>query len=585
MGSETAPLFFYCVSFNVRPHHYLCSIFFAVLGLVMSRYFIIIFVFLATSADATYNTQFDAQNACYSSSAAAGPNFTGGAACGSNNLFPGTSYYYLVCYSEEYDDTGVFYPECSGSYVEQSNNSFDYIGIDCAAQGLISSPTTGECEAPPPPDCSHGQYSDGCAKDCPATAWSSAGSVGYGMACPGDFGDPPPPGEGPPPPDGWGCISNYAVGACSEPPPGFGDSGDTSDDPSSDADNGSFSGAGGGTGTGDSGSGSGSGEGGEGTAGNNSDPFKSGASPIAGEQTLHDYCLDNYYADSRCSDNFDLTPEPVDLCPNGGLPHATYGCDYTTTVPCPVGTFPTFNETCVSPSNTLTPSGPPPATLPPPPEISSNTRDTTTVETSCDDTGTCTTTTITTEESGEPVSAVSGGATCNEPPSCAHSEDPVQCAILHQQWSTRCHAGELAVANCDAPLECRGNPIQCASLNIQRAQACEVADTAAITSAVDSQYSSQGLTSVFDMESDAVANGYEFEKNVDLSSSFDELHALPVTSGVCPADITIEMGGSFGDVVIDLSQFCILLTWVGYLVRLAASLIAFNMIFATIRQV
>lgn len=41
-----------------------------------------------------------------------------------------------------------------------------------------------------------------------------------------------------------------------------------------------------------------------------------------------------------------------------------------------------------------------------------------------------------TEEEG-PTGEVSGGATCVAPPECNH-DDPVQCALLEQQWQTRC---------------------------------------------------------------------------------------------------------------------------------------------------
>ena len=54
MGSETAPLFSHYVSFNVRPHHYLCSIFFAVLGLVMSRFLLIVIYFFSTNTFANW---------------------------------------------------------------------------------------------------------------------------------------------------------------------------------------------------------------------------------------------------------------------------------------------------------------------------------------------------------------------------------------------------------------------------------------------------------------------------------------------------------------------------------------------------
>ncbi|UVW34277.1 hypothetical protein NYF23_09620 [SAR92 clade bacterium H455] len=559
--------------------------------------FSLIFTTQAFSADFLYPDANSAVAACVSdltsSGALLGSTVCGFEAQGWPPLSAGFSSYTYTDPNTQEDSQWVHRLACS-QLVSPNNSgcseSIYYYSGSCPVGTTFNSVTL-ECEPPPP--CMPGEYSLECAKECPATGWSSKGSVGYGMLCPGEIpGAPPPDPNDPWDPDGWGCISNATVGACSDGPHnsgGTGDGGsggpDTSNDPTSDPDTGSFSGAGGGTSGGSGGSGGGTGDG---TAGADSDPFKSPSAGIGagvGEESLHDYCLDNYYADSRCSDNFGITPDTVDLCPNGGVSHDVYGCDYSVVVTCPAGSFATFSETCIEPTNTLTPIAPPPTNLPPAPEIISSTRDTTTVETTCDELGTCTKKTVQKSESGEPVSTVAGGASCAEPPACSHSIDPVQCAILHQQWSTRCHAGELAVANCDAPLECRGNPIQCASLNIQRAQACEEADTAAITSAVDSQYSSQGLTSVFDMESDAVANGYELEKNVDLASSFDELQALPVTSGVCPADITIEMGGSFGDVVIDLSQFCILLTWVGYLVRLAASLIAFNMIFATIRQV
>ena len=82
-----------------------------------------------------------------------------------------------------------------------------------------------------------------------------------------------------------------------------------------------------------------------------------------------------------------------------------------------------------------------------------------------------------------------------------------------------------------------------------------------------------------------IANGYERDKDVDLSDSLVDLNSIPTTSGTCPTDITIALGGSFGDITIDMAQFCTFFTWIGYLVRLAAALLSFNMIFSTIREI
>jgi len=67
----------------------------------------------------------------------------------------------------------------------------------------------------------------------------------------------------------------------------------------------------------------------------------------------------------------------------------------------------------------------------------------------------------------------SGGDSCSTPPVCSH--DAIQCAILRDTWKNRCNTDKEVgdINDCSRPdYTCKGDPIACAVLRIQRNEYC-----------------------------------------------------------------------------------------------------------------
>lgn len=477
--------------------------------------------------------------------------------------------------------------------------SFDDLGNDsfqCKAWGGQDGPCdeepintewnqeTFQCEPPPPP-CQYGSITPDCAVDCPELNYTyyqdnvlrygtiGAGQVGYGQQCP----EPSfPPGTG------GGCISTG--GACSIDG-GFhesaglgidigtsGSSGDGSGDIVETSTSGGFGGTDSGPGSGGSPTGDGSGQG-DGTGGSVSSG--TGGLTSDGDATDSDpFCDINGNVEGCLSDDqININGDFYQLCNDGRIANHSSGCDYVAHN-CTEGQVDTVYG-CF----TLVQSAPPPSA---PPSSS-------TITSTDPVTGTTTTTTITSSGSGDsqgedPIGRASLSGNCSAAPSC--SGDAIQCQILNQEWRASCSLDDsVSDYDCTVPVDCTGDPINCEILKLDQSRSCELADSTQASTQINGVFAAEGLVDVDTVEADLIASGYERDKEIDLSDSLVDLNSIPTTSGTCPADISISLGGNFGDIQIDLAQFCTFLTWIGYLVRLAAAIFAFNMIFNTIREI
>lgn len=559
-----APLFNNYVSFDVCPYRYLRSIFFVVFGLVMARIFLIIIFFVSSSVSANWIS-------------------------GNSGSFSTTGFPELYCST---------YPGLTGSfeyfsYDELSGDAYQCkawggaLGTDPCEDELVNSEWNQElliCEPPPEP-CEYGSISPDCAIDCPELNYTyyqegilrygtiSGGQVGYGQQCPQPSF---PPGTN------GGCIS---TGAACDIDGGFhesagigfdsgssGPAGDGSGDIIDSSTGGGFSGTDSGPGSGGGTTGDGSNQG-SGTGGS----IRSGTGGLTSDGSITDadaFCDINGNVDACLSDDqVNINGDLYQLCNDGRIANSTSGCDYAPHT-CTSGQIDTVDG-CF----TLVQSAPPPNTPP----------SDTTITSTDPDTGITTTTTVTSSGTGDqqgedPVSSASLSGNCSAAPSC--SGDAIQCQILNQQWRASCSLDDtVSDYDCTMPVECSGDPINCEILKFNQSRACELADSTQATNQINGAMSAAGLVDVDTVEAELLANGYERDREIDLSGSLVDLNSIPTTSGTCPADISISLGGNFGDIQIDLAQFCTFFTWIGYLVRLAAAILAFNMIFNTIREI
>ena len=179
---------------------------------------------------------------------------------------------------------------------------------------------------------------------------------------------------------------------------------------------------------------------------------------------------------------------------------------------------------------------------------------------------------------------VSGSGSCSVIPSC--DGDPVGCALLIQQHKDACGEFDLVtgINDCSSDPVCDGDPIICSLIQQKHSEVCELRDQDTALAAVDTGASSLGLADLDTVEAQMIADGYERDKEVDLSDELSAFTEVATTSGTCPDDITISLGGSMAPIVLDMSNHCSLFQWIGAIVRFAASLVGFMMIFNTIRE-
>jgi len=132
-----------------------------------------------------------------------------------------------------------------------------------------------------------------------------------------------------------------------------------------------------------------------------------------------------------------------------------------------------------------------------------------------------------------------GSDDCSTQPSC--SGDPVQCAILYQQWATMCFDGASFSnpGNCQLQFTCSGDVLACEEIRQARKQYCDL-------------YVGDGLhdldpTNNVDFERDLKEEAEE----VDLPGAFD---ASGFGAGSCPAPYAVATG--LGTVNIDYATIC-----------------------------
>lgn len=389
----------------------------------------------------------------------------------------------------------------------------------CPSGLPYTDPNTGQCSSePPPPQCNFGSLDTDCRVFCPAVDYSyyvngvkrtghlAAGYVGHGMNC-------PPPSY--PPNSNDGCVSTDP--SCSTD--GFDETTTvttTSDSTTTDGSGGSSStstsSTQGPTGSGTSGSGDGSTSQGTGGMDSYGEPVPDGEEGVSDNQV-------------------NLGGNDYQLCENGGIVDGAIGCDYNPPQ-CNANEVPAYGQ-CI------------PYVAPQP----SDTPPTTTTDTSVTDNGDGTTTTTTTgtsttgsgqEQQPEDNNSASGGSECDSPPVC--DGDAIQCAILQQQWDTRCHSDyEVSgSSDCSTDLSCSGDPIQCAILAQQRQQNCNLTGT--ITEA--------------DLDLDSASATSELAETVDLESTIDieSIFTDPGTSASCPSPTAINL--TPGTFYFDYSPFC-----------------------------
>lgn len=160
-------------------------------------------------------------------------------------------------------------------------------------------------------------------------------------------------------------------------------------------------------------------------------------------------------------------------------------------------------------------------------------------------------------DSKEKESKVTGGNDCTQAPSCTNA-DAVACATLQQIWSLRCD-NEQPEEDDDFDLS------EFASNELAAAQSDAEAFETQLTDLVASVTPNSGTN---------------FDSVIDVSS-----YTINYTPdyGSCPADITLDLG-PFGPMIFPISTYCSEMSFISTLLRFMASLIAFFMVFNTLRE-
>lgn len=160
-------------------------------------------------------------------------------------------------------------------------------------------------------------------------------------------------------------------------------------------------------------------------------------------------------------------------------------------------------------------------------------------------------------DSKEKESKVMGGNDCTQAPSCTNA-DAVACATLQQIWSLRCDNEQPEEDDDFDSSEFASNELAAAQSD---AEAFE--------------------TQLTDLVGSVTPNsGTNFDSVIDLSS-----YTINYTPdyGSCPADITLDLG-PFGPMIFPISTYCSEMSFISTLLRFMASLIAFFMVFNTLRE-
>lgn len=153
--------------------------------------------------------------------------------------------------------------------------------------------------------------------------------------------------------------------------------------------------------------------------------------------------------------------------------------------------------------------------------------------------------------------AGTGSADCSVQPSC--SGDPVQCAILYQEWASMCYDPGVYnnPSDCNVPLTCEGDVLKCEIIRQERQQYCDLFGT-------DSTFDSDPTNNA-DFDRDLKDEATE----IDLPTAFD---TSGLGSGSCPADYS--MATSLGTVVLSFATMCELAPFIRILVLISSTFMA-----------
>jgi hypothetical protein len=148
-----------------------------------------------------------------------------------------------------------------------------------------------------------------------------------------------------------------------------------------------------------------------------------------------------------------------------------------------------------------------------------------------------------------------GSGSCDVQPVC--TGDPVQCAILYQEWASMCYdGGEFTnPSDCQIALTCEGDVLLCEMIRQERQQYCDA-------------YVGDGST---DLDP---TNNVDFDRDLKDEAEIVELpdgfNSAGLGAGSCPADIPLNL--SFGSVNVSFATACSMAPIIRLFVILSATL-------------
>lgn len=179
--------------------------------------------------------------------------------------------------------------------------------------------------------------------------------------------------------------------------------------------------------------------------------------------------------------------------------------------------------------------------------------------------------------SNEKESSASGGNSCDAAPSC--SGDAIDCAILQQQWLTRCAEddGKFTDNGCEVDPQCEGDPLLCAGLIYSQKDRCALEKAA---EDAEGWFQNNGYKTAEDYAAEGGIFGDGVETDVgDIANGV--FSSRSTVSGSCPAPIAFSVP-NFGTFEYSLEPFCLLSDEIYWLVLLSAYLTAAFIIFRAV---
>jgi len=163
-----------------------------------------------------------------------------------------------------------------------------------------------------------------------------------------------------------------------------------------------------------------------------------------------------------------------------------------------------------------------------------------------------------------------GSGNCDVQPSC--SGDPVQCAILYQEWASMCYDGATLnnPENCNAQLVCEGDKLKCEIIRQQRDQYCDL------------YYGDGSLDLDVFNDTDFTDDPIGDLRAETTPSSIMDLVDITPASGTCPAGIDTSVYGVA--IQFSLQPFCDLAPFIRALVLISAWLSAVMMVIGVERK-